>query len=141
MGVNLLLGPFRCPACGIGWVLSQNDLQRLVYDLNGDISILTSTNTTKTGWIPTVVIDLVTTEEGPGHCARCGRNDLRHLHTDQHPVKCSLSSSKLYSASLFDRKWLPVWCFCLRVFLASEQVFGGMLQAQRQRRQAEPFQF
>ena len=44
---------------------------------------------------------------------------------------CNFSSSKLYSASLFDRKWLPVWCFCLRVFLASEQVFDGMLQTQR----------
>ena len=52
----------------------------------------------------------------------------------------TFSSSKLYRASLFDRKWFPVRGFGFWVFPAAEQVFGGMLEHEGQRRQAEQFQ-
>lgn len=40
---------------------------------------------TKTGWQAIRAIDLRATGEEPGTCQRCGRHDLRFLHTVDHP--------------------------------------------------------
>jgi hypothetical protein len=39
---------------------------------------------TKTGWRPILAIDLLTAGNAPGTCERCGRCDLRFLHTVAH---------------------------------------------------------
>lgn len=40
---------------------------------------------TKTGWRPLRCTDLRIAGGEPGHCERCGRNDLRFLHVVSHP--------------------------------------------------------
>ena len=44
----------------------------------------------KIGWKPIRAIDLRLTGDAPGICERCGRRDLRFLHTVEHPEQGQL---------------------------------------------------
>jgi hypothetical protein len=47
-------------------------------------------NPPPTGWRPIRAIDLRATSTEPGNCERCGRHDLRFLHTVAHPTEGEL---------------------------------------------------
>ena len=46
---------------------------------------MNSPTLTKTGWCPIRAVDLRVVGNEPGMCDRCGRSDLRYVHTVAHP--------------------------------------------------------